>query len=67
MQSSPNGMVKKLKSLDQGSNDIYFFLYFLNVESKEENYFFYLVSLLATMHQTRYKLNLHAFPITYFF
>ena len=25
--------LKKVKSLDQGSNDIYYFLYFLNIES----------------------------------
>ena len=59
MQSSPNGTVKKLKSLDQGSNDINNFLYFLNIESLVK-LFFEFVGLLATINNIIYKINLHA-------
>ena len=46
---------------------IFFFaLFFLNIEGLEK-LFETKISLLATMHQTWYKLNLHAFPITHFF
>ena len=51
--------LNKLKSLDQGSNDINYILYFLNIESlvKKKSEFF---GLLATIHPIFYKLNLHA-------
>ena len=65
MQSSPNGTVKKLKSLDQSSNEINLFNLFLNNRKFSEKVFEFL-GLLATMHQQIYKLNLHAYSITYF-
>ena len=62
MQSYPNSIVKKIKYLDQGSNDIYYFYYFLNIESFVKSFYFYVSS-----HPKINKLNLHTFQIPHFF
>ena len=49
MQSSPNGKVKQLTYLDQGSNDINYFLWFLKYRQVNRIVFEFL-GLLATMH-----------------
>ena len=65
MQSSPNGTVKKLKSLDQGSNDINYLLNFLN-DRKFSKIILKFWCLLAILHHFFYKLHLHAYSITHF-
>ena len=66
MQSSPIVWIKKTKSLDQGSKDINYFLYFLNLETSV-NIVLNFKSLLATVHPKIYKINLHTFQIPNFF
>ena len=53
-------MLKKLKSLDQGSNDIYFFLYFLNVESLETWFSYFCLFLLLCIKNVINKIYMHS-------
>ena len=65
MQSSPNGTVKNLTYLDQGSNDINNFLYLLKYR-KVNRIVFEFLGHLATMHPIFGILNLHSYSITHF-
>ena len=66
MQSSPNGKGKKLTNLDQSSNYINYFVYFLKYR-KFSATVFELMGLLATVQPIYYILNLHSYSITHFF